>query len=175
MKLDAIRRRAGRPSKENSDQVGQNFGGKTSRELLADKSPDSSTQIQRYIRLTELKPELQQMVDENKMGMTPAVELSYLKPEEQSLLLETIESEQAMPSLSQAQRIKKLSQSGELNEDTILGIMSEQKKPETYKLTFTSDTLHKYFPKSYTPKQMEDTILKLLDQWLRKRQRSQER
>ena len=115
------------------------------------------------------------MVDENKMGMTPAVELSYLKPEEQSLLLETIESEQAMPSLSQAQRIKKLSQSGELNEDTMLGIMSEQKKPETYKLTFTSDTLHKYFPKSYTPKQMEDTILKLLDQWLRKRQRSQER
>lgn len=107
--------------------------------------------------------------------MTAAVELSYLKPEEQALLLETIESEQAMPSLSQAQRIKKLSQSGKLNEDAMLGIMSEQKKPETYRLTFTSETLHKYFPKNFTQKQMEDTILKLLEQWMRKRQRSHER
>ena len=175
MKMDAIKRRAGRPSKdsqENPRQVGENL---YSVEKIAQENGDSARQVHRYIRLTELAPELQKMVDENKMGMTPAVELSYLKPEEQSLLLETIESEQAMPSLSQAQRIKKLSQSGELNEDTMLGIMSEQKKPETYKLTFTSDTLHKYFPKSYTPKQMEDTILKLLDQWLRKRQRSQER
>ena len=175
MKMEAIKRRAGRPSKgaqENGCQVGDNL---RSAEIIANENGDSARQVHRYIRLTELAPELQQMVDENKMGMTPAVELSYLKPEEQSLLLETIESEQAMPSLSQAQRIKKLSQSGELNEDTMLGIMSEQKKPETYKLTFTSDTLHKYFPKSYTPKQMEDTILKLLDQWLRKRQRSQER
>ena len=175
MKMEAIKRRAGRPSKEaqeNGCQVGDNL---RSAEIIANENGDSARQVHRYIRLTELAPELQQMVDENKMGMTPAVELSYLKPVEQSLLLETIESEQAMPSLSQAQRIKKLSQSGELNEDTMLGIMSEQKKPETYKLTFTSDTLHKYFPKSYTPKQMEDTILKLLDQWLRKRQRSQER
>ena len=175
MKLDAIRRRAGRPSKENSVQVGQNFGGKTSRELLAENSPDSSTQIQRYIRLNELSPQLQQMVDDKKIAMTPAVEISYLKPEEQALLVETIDSEQATPSLSQAQRMKKLSQSGELNEDTMLGIMLEEKKPEVDKIVLTSDTLRKYFPRSYTPKQMQDTIIKLLDQWLKKRQRSQER
>ena len=129
MKLEAIKRKAGRPSKENSAQVGQNFDGKTSRELVAEKSPDSPSQIQRYIRLTELQPELQEMVDTGKMAMTPAVELSYLKPKEQELLLETIDSEQATPSLSQAQRMKKLSQTGDLNEDTILSIMSEQKKP----------------------------------------------
>lgn len=178
MKLDAIKRRAGRPSKEtqeNGGQVGHNFHGIKSRDLIAGNSEDSARTVQRYIRLTELKPELQQMVDENKMGLTPAVELSYLKPDEQDLLLETIESEQAVPSLSQAQRIRKLSQSGELNEDAMLGIMSERKKPETCKLTFTSETLHKYFPKTCTPKQMEETILKLLDQWLRKRQRSRER
>ena len=182
MKLEAIKRRAGRPPKEasveptkNSVQVGQNFGGKTSRELLAENSPDSSTQIQRYIRLNELSPQLQQMVDDKKIAMTPAVEISYLKPEEQALLVETIDSEQATPSLSQAQRMKKLSQSGELNEDTMLGIMSEEKKPEVDKIVLTSDTLRKYFPRSYTPKQMQDTIIKLLDQWLKKRQRSQER
>ena len=176
MKLEAIKRRAGRPSKENSVQVGQNFDGKTSRELVAEKSPDSPTQIQRYIRLTELQPELQEMVDSGKMAMTPAVELSYLKPEEQSLLLETIESEQATPSLSQAQRIKKLSQSGDLNEDSILGIMSEQKKPElSSNITLSGDKLKKYFPKSYTPAQIENTIFKLLDSWLRKRQREESR
>ena len=176
MKLEAIKRRAGRPSKENSVQVGQNFDGKTSRELVAEKSPDSPTQIQRYIRLTELQPELQEMVDSGKMAMTPAVELSYLKPEEQSLLLETIESEQATPSLSQAQRIKKLSQSGDLNEDSILGIMAEQKKPElSSNITLSGDKLKKYFPKSYTPAQIENTIFKLLDSWLRKRQREESR
>ena len=182
MKLEAIKRRAGRPPKEvgttptkNSVQLGQNFGGKTSRELLAENSPDSSTQIQRYIRLNELSPQLQQMVDDKKIAMTPAVEISYLKPEEQELLVETIESEQATPSLSQAQRMKKLSQSGKLDEDTMLGIMSEEKKPEVDKIVLTSDTLHKYFPRSYTPKQMQDTIIKLLEQWMKKRQRSQER
>ena len=176
MKLEAIKRRAGRPSKENSVQVGQKFDGKTSRELVAEKSPDSPTQIQRYIRLTELQPELQEMVDSGKMAMTPAVELSYLKPEEQSLLLETIESEQATPSLSQAQRIKKLSQSGDLNEDSILGIMAEQKKPElSSNITLSGDKLKKYFPKSYTPAQIENTIFKLLDSWLRKRQREESR
>ena len=176
MKLEAIKRRAGRPSKENSVQVGQKFDGKTSRELVAEKSPDSPTQIQRYIRLTELQPELQEMVDSGKMAMTPAVELSYLKPEEQSLLLETIESEQATPSLSQAQRIKKLSQSGDLNEDSILGIMTEQKKPElSSNITLSGDKLKKYFPKSYTPAQIENTIFKLLDSWLRKRQREESR
>lgn len=127
------------------------------------------------IRLNELSPQLQQMVDDKKIAMTPAVEISYLKPKEQELLVETIESEQATPSLSQAQRMKKLSQSGELNEDTMLGIMSEEKKPEVDKIVLTSDTLHKYFPRSYTPKQMQDTIIKLLEQWMKKRQRSQER
>ena len=182
MKLEAIRRKAGRPAKteekdvpDNSVQVGQNFDGKTSRELLAENSPDSSTQIQRYIRLTELTPELQQMVDEKKIGMTPAVEISYLKPEEQQMLLTAIDSEQATPSLSQAQRMKKLSRDGKLNDDTMLDIMMEQKKPEGYNVVLSADKLRKYFPRSYTPQKMEETILKLLDAWLRKRQRDQSR
>ena len=182
MKLEAIRRNAGRPVKteekdvpDNSVQVGQNFDGKTSRELLAENSPDSSTQIQRYIRLTELSPELQQMVDEKKIGMTPAVEISYLKPEEQQMLLTAIDSEQATPSLSQAQRMKKLSRDGKLNDDTMLDIMMEQKKPEGYNVVLSADKLRKYFPRSYTPQKMEETILKLLDAWLRKRQRDQSR
>ena len=175
MKLDAIRRQAGRPSKENSVQVGQNFQGKTSRDLLADNSPDSSTQIQRFIRLNELSPQLQQMVDDKKIAMTPAVELSYLKPEEQTLLLDTIESEQATPSLSQAQRLKNFSQEGHLNEDSMLAIMSEEKKPEKNDLTIKADKLQKYFPKSYTPQQMEQVIIRLLDGWQKKRQRDQER
>ena len=182
MKLEAIRRKAGRPVKteekdvpDNSVQVGQNFDGKTSRELLAENSPDSSTQIQRYIRLTELSPELQQMVDEKKIGMTPAVEISYLKPEEQQMLLTAIDSEQATPSLSQAQRMKKLSRDGKLNDDTMLDIMMEQKKPEGYNVVLSADKLRKYFPRSYTPQKMEETILKLLDAWLCKRQRDQSR
>ena len=175
MKLDAIRRQAGRPSKENSVQVGQNFQGKTSRDLLADNSPDSSTQIQRFIRLNELSPQLQQMVDDKKIAMTPAVELSYLKPEEQTLLLDTLESEQATPSLSQAQRLKKFSAEGHLNEDSMLAIMSEEKKPEKNDLTIKADKLQKYFPKSYTPQQMEQVIIRLLDGWQKKRQREQER
>ena len=170
MKLDAIRRQAGRPQK-NSVQVGQNFDGKTSREILAENSPDSSTQIQRYIRLTELQPELLCMVDEGKIALTPAVELSHLKPDEQMLLLDTIDSEQATPSLSQAQRMKKLSQSGELNEDTMLTIMLEQKKPEVWNLTLPMDKIKKYFPRSYTPKRMEEVIFKLLDAWQKKRDR----
>ena len=182
MKLEAIRRKAGRPAKteekdvpDNSVQVGQNFDGKTSRELLAENSPDSSTQIQRYIRLTELSPELQQMVDDKKIGMTPAVEISYLKPEEQQMLLTAIDSEQATPSLSQAQRMKKLSREGKLNDDSMLDIMMEQKKPEGYNVVLSANKLRKYFPRSYTPQRMEETILKLLDAWLRKRQREQSR
>ena len=174
MKLEAIKRQGARTDL-TSDQVGQKLPNKTSREIVADNSPDSPTQIQRYIRLTELSPQLQQMVDDKKIAMTPAVEISYLKPEEQALLVETIQSEQVTPSVSQAQRMKKLSQSGELNEDTMLGIISAEKKPEVDKIVFTSDTLRKYFPRSYTPKQMQDTIIKLLDGWLKKRQRSQER
>ena len=182
MKLEAIRRKAGRPAKTeetekgvNCDQVGHNFDGKRSVEIIADEAGESKSQIQRYIRLTELSPELQQMVDEKKIGMTPAVEISYLKPEEQQMLLTAIDSEQATPSLSQAQRMKKLSRDGKLNDDTMLDIMMEQKKPEGYNVVLSADKLRKYFPRSYTPQKMEETILKLLDAWLRKRQREQSR
>ena len=182
MKLEAIRRKAGRPAKgaenlpeENCDQVGHNFDGKRSVEIVADEAGESKSQVQRYIRLTELTPELQQMVDEKKIGMTPAVEISYLKPEEQQMLLTAIDSEQATPSLSQAQRMKKLSRDGKLNDDTMLDIMMEQKKPEGYNIVLSADKLRKYFPRSYTPQKMEETILKLLDAWLRKRQRDQSR
>lgn len=175
MKMDAVRRKAGRPAKINSVQVGQNFQGKTSRELLAQISPDSATQIQRYIRLTELSPPLQQMVDDKKIALTPAVELSYLKPKEQALLVETIESEQATPSLSQAQRLKKFSQLGALDEDVMLSVMSEQKKPEREDIVLKGETLRKYFPQSYTPRQMENVILRLLDVWQKNRQKEQSR
>ena len=174
MKLDAIRRQAGRPTK-NSVQVGQNLEAKSSRDILAENSPDSSTQIQRYIRLNELHPALQQMVDTGKIAMTPAVELSYLTPKEQELLLETIDSEQATPSLSQAIRMKRLSKEGGLTDDTMLQIMMEQKKPENWNLSLPMDKVKKYFPKSYTPQRMEETIFKLLDSWMRKRQRDQQR
>ncbi len=176
MKLEAIKRQGAR-----TDLTSRQLGEKSEKpnwsvSQVAKDAGDSERQVQRYIRLTELQPELQEMVDSGKMAMTPAVELSYLKPEEQSLLLETIESEQATPSLSQAQRIKKLSQSGDLNEDSILGIMSEQKKPElSSNITLSGDKLRKYFPKSYTPAQIENTIFKLLDSWLRKRQREESR
>ena len=182
MKLEAIRRKAGRPAKEaenlpeeNCDQVGHNFDRKRSVEIVADEAGESKSQVQRYIRLTELSPELQQMVDEKKIGMTPAVEISYLKPEEQQMLLTAIDSEQATPSLSQAQRMKKLSRDGKLNDDSMLDIMMEQKKPEGYNVVLSADKLRKYFPRSYTPQKMEETILKLLDAWLRKRQRDQSR
>ena len=175
MKLDAIKRRSGERTDLTSAQVGQRLPNKTSREILAENAPDSSSQIQRLIRLTELNPELQQMVDDKKIAVTPAVELSYLKPEEQALVLETMESEQSTPSLSQAQRLKKMSQAGELNEDSVLSVMSEEKKPEKYDLTIPGDTLQKYFPRNFTPRQMQDTIIKLLEKWQRQRQRSQER
>ena len=182
MKLDAIRRKAGRPAKNaeistagNCDQVGHNYDGKRSVQIVADEAGESKTQVQRYIRLTELQPELQQMVDDKKIAMTPAVELSYLKPEEQQMLLTAIDSEQATPSLSQAQRMKKLSQAGKLNDDTRLDIMMEQKKPEKCELTFSGDVLRKYFPRSYTPQRMQETIIKLLEAWVKKRQRDQER
>ncbi len=161
MKLEAIKHQ-GQRTDLTSVQVGQKLQGKVSRDVLAENSPDSSTQIQRYIRLNELTPELQQMVDDKKIAMTPAVELSYLKPEEQTLLLDTIESEQATPSLSQAQRLKKFSTEGHLNEDSMLAIMSEEKKPEKNDLTIAGDKVRKYFPKSYTPQQMEQVIIRLL-------------
>ena len=179
MKLEAIRRKAGRPAKteekaneNNSPQVAANF--RADDEVAKDAGISGDT-VRRYIRLTELTPELQQMVDEKKIGMTPAVEISYLKPEEQQMLLTAIDSEQATPSLSQAQRMKKLSRDGKLNDDTMLDIMMEQKKPEGYNVVLSADKLRKYFPRSYTPQRMEETILKLLDAWLRKRQREQSR
>ena len=179
MKLEAIRRKAGRPAKteekadeNNSPQVAANF---RADDTVAKDAGISGDTVRRYIRLTELSPELQQMVDEKKIGMTPAVEISYLKPEEQQMLLTAIDSEQATPSLSQAQRMKKLSREGKLNDDTMLDIMMEQKKPEGYNVVLSADKLRKYFPRSYTPQRMEETILKLLDAWLRKRQREQSR
>ena len=179
MKLDAIRRKAVRPAK-NAEIDGKNnsrqvVGNLESAAIVGQEAGDSGRQVQRYIRLTELQPELQQMVDDKKIAMTPAVELSYLKPEEQQMLLTAIDSEQATPSLSQAQRMKKLSQAGKLNDDTMLDIMMEQKKPEKCDITFSGDVLRKYFPRSYTPQRMQETIIKLLEAWVKKRQRDQER
>ncbi|KAI4452523.1 Nucleoid occlusion protein [Eubacterium plexicaudatum ASF492] len=174
MKLDAMKRQAGRPSKENGSQVGNDFGRKSS-ELLAEQVGQSKNQIFRFVRLTELIPPLLDMVDEKKIAFNPAYELSFLTKEEQATLMETMDYEQATPSLSQAQRMKKFSQEGKLTGDVMLAIMSEEKKSDLDKVTFTSDTLRKYFPKSYTPKKMEETIIKLLEQWQRKRQHQQER
>ena len=171
MKLEAIKRQGARTDL-TSPQVAAKFRADDEVAKGADVSGDT---VRRYIRLTELTPELQQMVDEKKIGMTPAVEISYLKPEEQQMLLTAIDSEQATPSLSQAQRMKKLSRDGKLNDDTMLDIMMEQKKPEGYNVVLSADKLRKYFPRSYTPQKMEETILKLLDAWLRKRQRDQSR
>ena len=175
MKLDAMKRQAGRPMKENRDQVGHNFSGKRTVELIAENAPDSRNQIQRYIRLTELIPELLDMVDERKIAFNPAIELSYLKKEEQTLLLEAMDSEQATPSLSQAQRLKKFSLQKMLSLDVMRAVMSEEKKTDLDRVTLKNETLRRYFPKSYTPKQMEDTIIKLLEGWYKKRQLSQER
>ena len=174
MKLDAIRRQAGRPSKDNSRQV---VGNLESAEIVGKDTGDSGRQVQRYIRLTELIPPILDMVDgvaERKIAFNPAVELSFLTLSEQTMLLNAMEAQDATPSLSQAQRLKKFSQRGKLSEDVMMAIMSEEKK-EVDRITLTSSTLSKYFPKSYTPKKMEETIIKLLEQWQRKRQREQER
>ena len=173
MKLEAMKRQAGRPSK-NSAQLGRNFDGKESREILAEQVGQSRNQISRYIRLTELIPELLELVDERRIALNPAYELSFLKKEEQTKLLDAMESEQTTPSLSQAQRLKKFSQEGHLSLDVMRAILSEEKKSEVDRVTLTSDTLRKYFPKSYTPQRMQDTIIKLLEQWQR-RQKEQER
>lgn len=168
LKLEAIKRQGARTDL-TSDQVGQKLERKSSRDLIAENSPDSSSQIQRYLRLNELIPELLQMVDERKIALTPASELSFLTREEQQLLLLTIESEQATPSLSQAQRMKKLSHQGTLSDDEILEIMMEQKKPECWNLTLPMNKITRYFPQSYTPQKMEETIIKLLEAWMRHR------
>ena len=171
MKMEALKHQGIR-SDLTSCQVGTKL---RTDEKIAEDSNDSARTVQRYIRLTELQPELQQMVDEKKIALTPAVEISYLKPDEQRLLLDTIESEQTTPSLSQAQRMKKLSQSGELNDDIMLEILSEQKKPEKCDITLSGDILRKYFPRSYTPQRMQETIIKLLENWQRKREQKHER
>ena len=171
MKLDAIKRQGARNDLTSAQVVPK----LTAREKVAEDAGVNRMEVSRYVRLTELEPELQQMVDEKKIGITPAVEISYLKPEEQKLLLDTIEYEQATPSLSQAQRMKKLSQSGELNDDTMLGIMMEQKKPEKMDITIPGEVLQKYFPRSYTPQRMQETIIKLLEGWQKKRQQQMQR
>ena len=171
MKLDAMKHQGARTDL-TSAQVGPKL---TAAEKIAENSPDSKSQIKRFIRLTELVPELLDMVDEKKIAFNPAYELSFLKKEEQVDLLDAMDSEQATPSLSQAQRLKKFSQEGHLSIDVMRAIMSEEKKSELDKVTLTSDTLRKYFPKSYTPQRMQETIIKLLEAWQRKRQRDQER
>lgn len=172
MKLEAIKHQGVRTDL-TSPQVGQKSGWAVNQ--VASDAGASKSQVQRYIRLTELIPPLLDMVDEKKIAFNPAYELSFLTKEEQAQLVETMDYEQATPSLSQAQRMKKLSQIGKLTEDEILKIMSEEKKSDLDKVTFTSDTLRKYFPRSYTPKKMEETIIKLLEQWQRKRQQQHER
>lgn len=172
LKLDAIKRQ-GERSDLTSTQVGQKS--KLSVEVVAEQAGSSRNQVQRYIRLTELIPELLSMVDEKKIAFNPAVELSYLKKEEQTNLLEAMDIEQATPSLSQAQRLKKFSADGKCTLEVMCAIMSEEKKGELDKVTLTGDKLRKYFPKSYTPQKMEETILKLLEGWQKKRQQQQER
>ena len=174
MKLDAMKHQGERVDLTCA-QVGHKLDGKKSRDILAEQVGQSKNQIQRYIRLTELIPELMDMVDEKKIALNPAYELSFLKKEEQADLLDAMDSEQATPSLSQAQRLKKYSQEGHLTLDMMRVIMGEEKKSDLDRVTFTSDTLRKYFPKSYTPQRMQETIIKLLEAWQKKRQRDQER
>ena len=171
MKLEALKHQGARTDL-TSVQLGQKL---SARAQVAKAAGESAIQIQRFIRLTELIPELLDMVDERKIALNPAVELSHLKKEEQTLLLEAMDSEQATPSLSQAQRLKKFSQQKMLSLDVMRAVMSEEKKTDLDRVTLKNETLRKYFPKSYTPKQMEDTIIKLLEGWYKKRQLSQER
>lgn len=171
MKLEAMKRQGFRTDLTSS-QVGTKL---RADELLAQQAGSSRNQVQRYIRLTELIPELLDMVDERKIALNPAYELSFLKKEEQRDLLDAMDSEQSTPSLSQAQRLKKYSQEGHLTLDMMRVIMGEEKKSDLDRVTFTSDTLRKYFPKSYTPQRMQETIIKLLEAWQKKRQRDQER
>ena len=174
MKLEAMKHQGERMDLASA-QVGRKSVGIESRELLAEQVGQSRNQISRYIRLTELIPELLDMVDEKKVAFNPAYELSFLKPQEQIELLDAMDSEQSTPSLSQAQRLKKFSQEGRLSIDVMRAILSEEKKPDLGKVAFSTDSLRKYFPKDYTPQRMQQTILKLLEQWQRRREREQER
>lgn len=172
MKLEALKHQGARTDR-TSGQVVQKS--KLSVEIVAEQAGENYKQVQRYIRLTELISELLDMVDERKLAFNPAVEVSYLKRDEQRMLLEAMDAEQTTPSLSQAQRLKKFSLEGRLTEEAMSAIMSEEKKSDMDKVTLRSDTLRRYFPKSYTPKQMEQTIIKLLDVWQKQRQKNQER
>ena len=173
MKLEAIERTVGRP--KNVGQVVPDYFGKRSTEIVAEGTGESYKQVQRFIRLTNLIPELLDMVDEKKIAFNPAVELSYLDESQQRDFLEAMQDTQNAPSLSQAQRLKKLAQEGHFSYDVAFAVMGEEKKDELDKVVIKNDTLRKYFPRSYTPKQMEDTIIKLLEQWQRKQQRQNER
>ena len=172
MKLDAMRRTSGRPSKENVSQIGTQ---KRSDQIMAEELGESRNQIQRFIRLTNLVPELLDMVDEKKISFNPAVELSYLDESQQRDFLEAMEDTQNAPSLSQAQQLKKMAQQGEFSYEKAFDVMGEEKKSEKDTVTIKNETLRKYFPRSYTPKQMEEKIIQLLDAWQKKQQRRNER
>ena len=173
MKLEAIERTVGRP--KNVGQVVPDYLGKRSTEIVAEGTGESYKQVQRFIRLTNLIPELLDMVDEKKIAFNPAVELSYLDESQQRDFLEAMEDTQNAPSLSQAQQLKKMAQQGEFSYEKAFDVMGQEKKSEKDTVTIKNETLRKYFPRSYTPKQMEDTIIKLLEQWQRKQQRQNER
>lgn len=172
MKLEAMKRQAGRPSKDNVSQVGTQ---KRSDQLLADQTGESRNQIQRYIRLTELTPSILEMVDDKQIAFNPAVELSYLAEEEQQALYETMQSEDCTPSLAQAQRMKKLSQDGRLNVDVIFSILTEEKPNQKEKIVIQRERIDRFFPREFTEKQKEDLIVQLLESWYKKRQREHER
>lgn len=174
MKLEAMKHQ-GERGDLTSGQVGQKSVGTVSRDIVAEQAGDSSRNVQRFIRLTNLIPEILDMVDEKKIAFNPAVELSYLKPSEQKEFLEAMDYAQASPSLSQAQRLKKLSQEGDCTLDAMCEVMNEIKKDELDHVTIKNEVLRKYFPKSYTPKQMQDTIIRLLEKWQRSKQRDMER
>ena len=174
MKLEALKNQGAR-SDLTCGQIGHKSNGAKARDIVADESGDNARNVQRFIRLTNLVPELLDMVDEKKIAFNPAVELSYLDESQQRDFLEAIEDTQNAPSLSQAQRLKKLAQEGHFSYDVAFAVMGEEKKDELDKVVIKNDTLRKYFPRSYTTKQMEDTIIKLLEQWQRKQQRQNER
>jgi ParB family chromosome partitioning protein len=174
MKLEALKNQGAR-SDLTCGQIGHKLNGAKARDIVADESGDNARNVQRFIRLTNLVPELLDMVDEKKIAFNPAVELSYLDTNQQRDFLEAMNDTQNAPSLSQAQRLKKLAQEGHFSYDVAFAVMGEEKKDELDKVVIKNDTLRKYFPRSYTPKQMEDTIIKLLEQWQRKQQRQNER
>ena len=174
MKLEALKNQGAR-SDLTCGQFGHKLNGAKARDIVADESGDNARNVQRFIRLTSLIPELLDMVDEKKIAFNPAVELSYLDTNQQRDFLEAMNDTQNAPSLSQAQRLKKLAQEGHFSYDVAFAVMGEEKKDELDKVVIKNETLRKYFPRSYTPKQMEDTIIKLLDQWQRKQQRQNER